>query len=262
MPEVQVFINQTFVTCENHTIASKTLFNNEWICDHASMIEASRNAAIAAVLQHAQVINPTDIKLITSRTKRRMASRRSNLALEEKKSAYVAEQILSAAKRARIEVLAPPPPAEYPPLNIEVQPGQASTVVVIGTFKGKRLFEMKGGNQGLWVIEPNLYDHGQFLSGVIIREEVVVKFLTEKGGGRFKLPNQAVIWKKKYYEKKRKHNVHMGYSDEVEHTKITEEIAAMRQIHNLKMSPAIYCSACSQGNMLLIHNSLALNILP
>jgi glutaminase len=76
MAEVQVFINQTFVTCENHTIASKTLFNNEWINKHSNWQQAVRNAAIAAVLQDAQVINPTDIKLITSRTKQRMASKR------------------------------------------------------------------------------------------------------------------------------------------------------------------------------------------
>jgi hypothetical protein len=85
-----------FLPVDTHRQASKVLFDQSWIHDHAHLHKDRRDSAVSAV------INPhivdcrwtyADVQAIKSETRSRMANRRNNVSTQEKQGEKIGHAI-------------------------------------------------------------------------------------------------------------------------------------------------------------------------
>jgi hypothetical protein len=229
------------------------IFDKAWISLHAFKETNERLAAIASALAAFPELNLAEKDDIRKRVVRKMHTKRSNSVIS--------------AKRQRIEPPAapPPPPPPPPPPRLQITPAprrsSRSSMTFIGTFDGRELFQLSAihGTQNL-TITPGILDNGQFYSGVLMLDTIVVKFMTRRDGARFRIGAKAERDQRAFYTEKNKSIPQwIGYSEEVQPAhKVDDEIAAMRLVHDelSALGPAIYDVATFSGTKVSSYISL------
>lgn len=155
-------------------------------------------------------------------------------------------------KRMRAEE--PPKTLTFVPVSQRFHQGRLVHV----NMDNKELFSFVIREQRISHFSPDIMDIGQDFSGVIMMNNYVIKLLTEATDGlKFKVGKRA----ERHQLEDNLRSPDIGYSRCVTKKKIDKEIAAMLEMHELGLGPAMHCNGVFEGKLLLCYTSLRNNII-